>query len=47
MVFEALTSDPVIGPQLAKAPQLIEPWLWRMGKLVLLVYAVAFQKREN
>jgi hypothetical protein len=47
MIFEALTADPVIAPQLAKAPQLIEPWLWRMGQLVLLVYAVVFQKREN
>jgi hypothetical protein len=47
MIFEALTADPVIAPWLSKAPQLIEPWLWRMGKLALLVYAVVFQKREN
>jgi hypothetical protein len=46
MIFEALTGDPVISP-LVQPPQLIEPWLWRMGKLVLLVYAVVFQKREN
>jgi hypothetical protein len=46
MIFEALTGDPIIAPQLA-APKLIEPWLWRMGKLLLLVYAVVFQKREN
>jgi len=45
MVFEALTADGVIAPQLAKAPQLIEPWLWRMGQLVLLVYGVTFKKR--
>jgi len=46
MIFEALTNDVVIGPQV-QAPQLLEPWLWRMGKLVLLVYGVVFKKREN
>jgi hypothetical protein len=46
MIFEALTNDVVIGPQL-QPPQLLEPWLWRMGKLVLLVYGVVFKKREN
>jgi hypothetical protein len=45
-IFEALTADPVMAP-LLQPPQLIEPWLWRMGKLVLLVYAVVFKKREN
>jgi SAM-dependent methyltransferase len=46
MIFEALTNDVVIGPLLDK-PQLLEPWLWRMGKLVLLVYGVVFKKHEN
>jgi hypothetical protein len=46
MIFEALTSDPVISPTIAP-PQLIEPWLWRLGKLTLLVYGVVFKKREN
>ena len=46
MIFEALTNDVVLGPQV-QGPQLLEPWLWRMGKLVLLVYGVVFKKREN
>jgi len=46
MIFEALTNDMVIAPAL-NPPQLLEPWLWRMGKLVLLVYGVVFKKREN
>jgi hypothetical protein len=45
-IFEALTSDPVLAAQV-ESPELLEPWLWRMGKLVLLVYAVAFKRREN
>lgn len=43
-IFEALTTDPVIAP-LVDPPQLIEPWLWRMGNLTLLVYAVVFRRR--
>ena len=46
MVFEALTADPVIAPRIGR-PQLIEPWLWHMGKMALLVYAMVFKKLEN
>ena len=46
MIFEALTGDRVMAP-LIQAPQLVEPWLWRMGKLTLLVYGVLFKRREN
>jgi hypothetical protein len=46
MIFEALTADPEIAPRL-NPPQLVEPWLWKMGKLSLLVYGIIFQKREN
>jgi hypothetical protein len=46
MVFEALTGDAEIGPAL-EPPQLVEPWLWQMGKLSLLVYGIIFRKHEN
>jgi hypothetical protein len=45
-IFELLQSDPVCAPAV-KPPQLIEPWLWHMGKMALLVYAIVFEKREN
>jgi hypothetical protein len=43
-ILETLTTDPVIAP-LVGPPQLIEPWLWRMGKMTLLVYGIVFRKR--
>jgi hypothetical protein len=44
MIFQALTEDRVIAP-LVEPPKLVEPWLWRMGKLTLLVYGVIFKRR--
>jgi len=43
MIFEALTGDPVIAP-LVERPQLVEPWLWKMGTLTLLVYGLVFKR---
>lgn len=44
LIFQALTEDRVLAP-LVEPPKLIEPWLWSMGKLTLLVYGVVFKRR--
>jgi hypothetical protein len=41
--LEALTRDAAGGP-LAAAARVVGPWLWRMGPLVLLTYAIVFTR---
>jgi hypothetical protein len=43
--LEALTREGPDAP-LAAAARVVGPWLWRMGPLVLLVYAIVFTRRE-
>jgi hypothetical protein len=39
----AFASDPVVAPLVGRVRP-VEPWLWKMGPLVLLVYAVVFER---
>jgi hypothetical protein len=43
--LDALTGRSGIGPLVADA-HIVDPWLWRMGPLVLLVYAIVFTRRD-
>jgi hypothetical protein len=43
-IFEALASDAIVAP-LVEAPRMVEPWLWRMGPIVFLVYGLVFKRR--
>jgi hypothetical protein len=45
-VLGALAGDPSLAPQVERVRR-VEPWLWRMGAIVLLVYAVAFERRSQ
>jgi hypothetical protein len=43
-ILTALASDPEVAAS-SEAGELQEPWLWRMGPLVLLAYAIVFKRR--
>jgi hypothetical protein len=43
--IDALTREDAVAPLVADA-SVVEPWLWRMGPLVLLVYAIVFTRTE-
>jgi hypothetical protein len=45
-LFAVLTSDPAMAPRVADA-RIVEPWLWRMGPIVLLTYAIVFRRRDR
>jgi hypothetical protein len=45
LLLRILTEDPVVTPLLAAPPQLIQPWLWTLGNLTMMVYALVFKRR--
>jgi hypothetical protein len=44
LLLRTLDRDEVVAP-LVGPPSVIEPWLWKMGPLTMLVYAIGFRRR--
>jgi hypothetical protein len=44
LLLRTLDRDEVVAPAVGP-PSVIEPWLWKMGPLTMLVYAIGFKRR--
>jgi hypothetical protein len=45
-LFAALTTDGIVAPRV-ESVRIVDPWLWRMGPIVLLTYGIVFRRRNR